>query len=171
MKHAVALKWAAGVLAVAVSTGGIVAVRHYRSREVAVATVGPVAVAAPAPVAPPDAPVETPPPVVVAPVPEPPKPPRPPASAESSLVGESRLLERARSALQTGHAAAALDACEHHAHTYPRGQLREERERIAIEALIALGRHDAAETRATRFDRTFPDSVQSARIHALLDPR
>jgi len=90
---------------------------------------------------------------------------------EPSLADEAALLDRARTALQRGDARAALATCDAHAKNFTHGALREERERIAIEALLALGRHGDAEARAQRFDRAFPNSVQSERIHALLRDR
>jgi hypothetical protein len=98
--------------------------------------------------------------------------PAPPKHAPAStLVEESQLLERARHALQASDATTALALCERHSRVYVHGELGEERERIAIEALVALGRHDDAAARAKRFDRAFPNSVQSGRIHALVDHR
>ena len=85
-----------------------------------------------------------------------------------ALAAETRLLDRAQSALRRGAAGTALSLCERHARRFPRGTLREERERIAIEALLDLGRPSQARARARAFESQFPDSVQLPRIHALL---
>lgn len=165
----VVLKWiAAGVVVV----GGGVAVQQtvaHRSRPTPPAPQ--LAVTEP-PTPPPDAPPpDAPPPAIDAAVSEvaPPAPPPPPEGApEGSLTNEAALLDRARTALQHGDARAALATCNAHATRFKHPVLREERERIAIEALVALGRHDEARARAQRFDLAFPNSVQSERIHALL---
>jgi hypothetical protein len=106
------------------------------------------------------------PPPVVAPVREPVV-----HAPADTLAAETSLLDHARAALQRGDAAAALASCDAHAKKYARGVLREERERIAIEALAALGRRDEATARTQRFDRAFPNSVQSERLHALVRAR
>lgn len=90
---------------------------------------------------------------------------------EQSLAVEGAMLERARRALVDRDAGGALAICERHARRFPRGALREERERLAIEALVKLGRRREAVARVAAFDRAFPDSVQSERVHALLDSR
>ena len=88
--------------------------------------------------------------------------------AAEDLVAEARLLARAEAALRAGAPAQTLTLAEQHADQYRGGSLREERERLAIEALLALGRRSDAETRARRFRATFPDSVQQTRIDELL---
>ncbi len=93
------------------------------------------------------------------------------APTGSDLAAETALLEQARAALQGGSAKRALAIADEHARRHVRGQLREERERLAIEALVAQGRIDAARERAKRFDQAFPNSVQSERIHALIRRR
>lgn len=156
-----ALKWiAAGVVAV----GGGVAVQQVVSHRASPPPAPQIAVA--------------PPPIVVDAMPDPPDaapvvevaappPPHKPVTHDT-LAAEAALLDRARTAIQHGDAAAALAACDVHAKKFAHGTLGEERERIAIEALVALGRRADAEARAQRFDRTFANSVQSERIHALL---
>jgi len=157
------VKWiAAGVVAV----GGGVAIQQAVSHRDGPP---PPPISAPAPAPAPIA--EVTPDVVPEPVPAP-----APAAAvhrapEPSLADEAALLDRARTALQRGDARAALATCDAHVKNFTHGALREERERIAIEALLALGRHGDAEARAQRFDRAFPNSVQSERIHALLRDR
>jgi len=89
-------------------------------------------------------------------------------SARSDLAAETRLLDGARAALQHGDAAIALARTTQHARAFPSGMLQEERERIAIESLVRLGRTGAARQRAERFRSRFPRSVQLRRIDRLL---
>lgn len=90
------------------------------------------------------------------------------SDSAGALAAETHLLDRAQAALREGAARTALSLCQRHAHRFPRGALREERERIAIEALLDLGRRAEAAARARAFEKRFPDSVQLPRIHALL---
>ncbi len=90
------------------------------------------------------------------------------ASAEAlssrGLAAERALLDVARSALARGEAAEALAATERHAHEYPDGALVEEREALAIKALVALGRMGEARTRAHSLEQRFPNGLT---IHAV----
>lgn len=105
-----------------------------------------------------------------APTPDPTPTPEPtPTKRGDGLGAESRLLAAAQTALRDGAAARALRLVETHRRRHPAGSLREERERIAIEALLALGRRGDAEARARRFRTAFPQSVQWERIRALLE--
>jgi hypothetical protein len=92
-------------------------------------------------------------------------------SPEEALAEETRLLGRAQSALAAGDGRGALRWVDRHTRRFARGALAEERERLAIEALVVLGRRAAAETRAQAFRRRFPRSVQWPRIRELLDGR
>jgi hypothetical protein len=85
-------------------------------------------------------------------------PPTPVPSARG-LAAERGLLDVARSALARGEAGAALTATERHSREYPSGVLVEEREAIAIKALVALGRKDEAQTRAKAFEQRFPNGL------------
>jgi hypothetical protein len=80
---------------------------------------------------------------------------------------EVQTLDDARAAL-AGNPSQALALCNQHAREFPRGMLIEERERIAIEALVGLGRKDAAKARATRFFANFPNSSYRKRIDRLI---
>lgn len=82
-----------------------------------------------------------------------------PALAARGLGVERSLLDVARSALARGEAAEALDAVDRHARDYPDGALVEEREALAIKALMALGRRDEARERAARFELRFPNGL------------
>lgn len=64
--------------------------------------------------------------------------------------------------------AGALAICQAHAQRYPRGQFSEERERIAIEALVRLGRRGEATTRLDTFRKAFPRSGYRARLERLV---
>jgi hypothetical protein len=92
--------------------------------------------------------------------------PRPSALPSSSLVegglaAERALIDRARAALARGDTAATERAVELHRSRFPKGQLSEEREAIAIRALRASGRSGEAKQREADFARTYPDSVFS----------
>jgi outer membrane protein assembly factor BamD (BamD/ComL family) len=69
------------------------------------------------------------------------------------------MLSVARTALARGQYAFALEALEHHASRYPDGRLAEEREVLAIQALVGAGRRDEARARAERFRRQHPHSL------------
>jgi hypothetical protein len=55
-----------------------------------------------------------------------------------------------------------------HAKAYPNGALAQEREVIAIEALVKLGRRDEAAKRATGFHKSFPQSSHGERVDRLI---
>ena len=80
---------------------------------------------------------------------------------------ELTLLDRARTQMATD-AAAAMRALDAHLALYPSGRFAQEREVLAIEALVRLGRRPEAETRAAAFDRAFPTSAHRRRIAVLL---
>ena len=97
-----------------------------------------------------------------APVAPPPKASAPLAPAVPSargLAAERALLDIARSGLARGDATEALAAVDRHAREYPNGVLVEEREALAVKALVALGRRDEAHGRAARFEERFPSSL------------
>ena len=139
-----------------------------------VASVPPPVIAAPPIAAPPIA--ETPRPHVRV---APPKPP--PAAPERVLpvapppapptISEVALLEQARAALRGGDTAHALELVEQDATLYPDGVLVEEREALAIETLIKLGRRDEAVAKWTKFATSYPHSNYHARLQRLIDER
>ena len=106
-----------------------------------------------------------------APAPRPRTRARPPSAddAPSTLVEEARLLARAQAALD-GSPADALTLAEEHAHSVRRGVLVEEREAIAVEALVDLGRVDEARRRADRLLARHPRSAYRTRLEAVLPP-
>lgn len=80
---------------------------------------------------------------------------------------EGMLLLRARAALPRD-AARALALAEEHRDLYPEGAMTSEREVLAIEALVALGRAQEADARASRFLRAHGDSPYRSRVeHAI----
>jgi hypothetical protein len=100
-----------------------------------------------------------------APVSMPARAPEPaPALATDAEVS---LLQSAQDALPSDPRAALL-LVGRHAARFPHGALAQEREVLAIEALLRLDRHDDARLRAGRFYRDFPRSAHRARIEALV---
>ena len=81
---------------------------------------------------------------------------------------EAQLLDRADQALRQGDAAGALALATEHAKAYPHGVLAQEREFIAIQALVALGRTGAASSRARAFRQAYPGSSHLTRLDALV---
>jgi hypothetical protein len=108
-----------------------------------------------APAAPSSSVSSRPPPVRSAPPSDPPAV----ASADRALLAERALIERARVALTRGAPAAALEALDEHAVLHPSGRLREEREALAIQALVRAGRDAEARGRAVTFRAAYPQSV------------
>lgn len=96
--------------------------------------------------------------------------PAPPEPVAEEPPSEGALLLRARTALRHD-AARALAIAEEHRVAYPEGTMRAEREVLAIEALTRLGRWDAAEQRAARFDERYPTSPYRGRVEAALSRR
>ena len=90
-----------------------------------------------------------------------------PASPRVDPVLELALLTKARRVL-TVQPHTALEIAAEHERDYPQGLLTEEREVIAIEALVKLGRRAQAAQRAQRFLARFPGSAQRARLDQLL---
>jgi hypothetical protein len=80
---------------------------------------------------------------------------------------ELTLLDRAR-ARMAPDPAAAMRALDAHLALYPRGTFAQEREVLAIEALVRLGRRPEAEARAAAFESAFPGSAHRRRIAVLL---
>lgn len=86
--------------------------------------------------------------------------PRPSSAVAPDPAADERvLLDRARGAVEREDGAEALAVTEEHARKFPRGALVQEREAIAVRALILLGRRDEARTRIDRFRERFPDSL------------
>jgi len=103
--------------------------------------------------------------------------PRPSASAQpvrapalgehEDPVAELALLERAQRVLRSDPAA-ALALAESHRARFERGALAQEREMLAIEALLRLERRAHAERRARAFAQRYPQSSHGPRLRDLL---
>jgi hypothetical protein len=96
------------------------------------------------------------------PVPAPTPAPLPPSELE--LLRQARLWVATRPA----QAISLLDA---HQAAYPHGNLEQEREVVAIDALMRLHREADARQRAEQFRQRFPDSAYLRRIDVLLGGR
>jgi hypothetical protein len=91
---------------------------------------------------------------------------QPASSADSrpnTLVEETRYLSELR-ALAATNPGAALALADDGARRFPRGVFGHEREAIAIQALVALGRSSQARARAGRFLRAYPKSPYAERL-------
>lgn len=62
----------------------------------------------------------------------------------------------------------ALEVCDAHVRAYPAGTLAQEREVIAVDALMRLHRAGDARARAGRFHATWPSSAHGRRVDALV---
>jgi hypothetical protein len=91
-------------------------------------------------------------------------------SRDLDLAAERTLLETARTALGRSDPAAALASLERHAQRHPSGQLREERDALAVQTLAALGRTEEARSRADRFRRAYPGSLFLPVVDATVGP-
>src|SRR5262249_46233092 len=80
-------------------------------------------------------------------------------SRDTDLAAERAVIERARSALARGDGQGALVPIAQHERGFARGQLVEEREALAVEALVTAGRVQEAAERAARFRKAFPNSL------------
>jgi hypothetical protein len=69
------------------------------------------------------------------------------------------MLDSARNALTRGDPAGALAILDRHAKRFPGARLGEEREALAIQALVLSDRYDDARARAARFRSTAPNSL------------
>jgi hypothetical protein len=81
---------------------------------------------------------------------------------------EAAILERARAQLATSPAT-ALSTTEHHARSFPRGVLSQEREVVAIDALLRLGRRADAVARVDAFRARHPASAYLRRLDRLIE--
>jgi hypothetical protein len=89
------------------------------------------------------------------------------AAARDDLAEEVRILRAAEQSLASSPGE-SLRLGEEHRRRFPRGTLAQEREVVAIDALVRLGRMDAARTRAERFGQSYPGSSHAARVEALV---
>ena len=91
------------------------------------------------------------------------------SAATDPVLEEAALLARARRAIDTDPRA-ALAAVQVHEQRFAHGELIEEREAIAIEALMRTGQASLAATRARHFLAQFPGSAYRGRVHDALAP-
>jgi outer membrane protein assembly factor BamD (BamD/ComL family) len=82
---------------------------------------------------------------------------------------ERTLIEDARARLKSGDATGALARLGEHAANYPDGQLAEDREALAVQALVHAGQYDAAWTRAAALRARWPNSVFLPAVDATLE--
>lgn len=92
------------------------------------------------------------------------------ASPARQLADEQAILDIARAALNRGEWEAALGAVDRHERRYPGGLLAEEREVLAIEALVLAGHADEGRARAGRFEKRYPRSVLLPTVQAVVAP-
>lgn len=92
-----------------------------------------------------------------------------PSEEPTRPPSELGLLAEARSVLRSSPAQTLRLTDEHRAQ-FGGGALVEEREVLAIEALIRLGRRPQAASRAERFHHRYPRSIHAGRIAAVLAP-
>ncbi len=165
-KSVLSIKVAIGVAAIGAASGGAYYVVAHRAPAIA-----PVVVPSAPRVqttAPPLPTATTPAPTIddSAPAPSAKKPPT--TKVPVDAAAEFDLVQRGGDALLQRHAGDALSLANEHARRFPGGAHAEDRERIAIEALVDLGRTDEAKTRARRFFARYPSSAYRPRIESLV---
>lgn len=96
-------------------------------------------------------------------------------SAESTprlpgdLAAERMLLDEARAAIANGRSDKALRAIGKHAEAFPHGLLAEEREALAVRALVMAGQPDSARARGDQFRTQYPNSVMRRAVESSLE--
>ncbi|HEX4621983.1 MAG TPA: hypothetical protein VH208_10495 [Myxococcaceae bacterium] len=164
----ISLKLASAVVVAAVAGGGAVVVIRSRAVTAPPEVPAPVVRVHRAPAEPPPEP----PPEVEPPPPAPPLrghravAPLPPVPA-TPQVNEVELVHQAQDMLGD-NPRAALSLAEKHRQLFPDGTFAQEREVIAIDALVRLRRTTDAAERARRFEESFPGSAHLPRVHALV---
>ncbi|HEX5101057.1 MAG TPA: hypothetical protein VFV94_16215, partial [Polyangiaceae bacterium] len=83
-----------------------------------------------------------------------------------SLAEQQALLDDARGALRRGDGTAALAALRSHTSRFPETVFDEERQAVAIRALVLVGQLDAARQREAAFERRFPASLLTSSLRA-----
>jgi hypothetical protein len=166
VSKAVALKVAAGAVATALLGTGVLLLRSEHApppeaKPVLAVTAAPVIEPSVAPAEPPKA----------EPEPAARSEKAPPATRRSLLDAEASLLSKARSELRSGNTGAAEAALNQLQSTFPRGQLGQEREVLAVEVLAANGSMAAARRRARAFIAAHPTSPHSAKLERLVGER
>jgi hypothetical protein len=90
------------------------------------------------------------------------------AASGSSLSEQVQSLDRARVALSSGDAGAALIEITHYRNAWPKGVFLTEASVLEIEALAKRGERSLAAIRAQAFVAAHPDSPQAERLRALI---
>lgn len=90
------------------------------------------------------------------------------ADSLTDLARERALLDIARADAAHGDPAQALNTAEQHRHQFPQGRLAEEREALAIRALLSLGHRREAEARARAFRTAYPHSFLTSVLESAL---
>jgi hypothetical protein len=90
------------------------------------------------------------------------------ARDELGIAAEAKLLERARRHLSTDPALALTETSQHR-ERFAAGQMVAERELIAVEALLRLGRRSEAERRASLQLQTDESGLYTKRLRQLLE--
>jgi hypothetical protein len=89
------------------------------------------------------------------------------AAPAPDAAGELRLLESAQQALRDDPAR-ALAIAEQHRRRFAHGEFAQEREMLAIDALMALGQRERAAARARAFARRYPNSTHLPHLRDLV---
>ncbi|HVH42991.1 MAG TPA: hypothetical protein VM925_11630, partial [Labilithrix sp.] len=92
----------------------------------------------------------------------------PSVSTPGRLAEERAILDSARVALGRSDGEAALGALAKHEKRFPAGLLAEERDALAVQAFVLVGRYDEARTRGTRFRERYPGSMLLPALDASL---
>jgi hypothetical protein len=87
------------------------------------------------------------------------------------LAEQVQSLDRARVALGTGDAGAALIEIAHYRNAWPQGVFLTEASVLEIEALALRGERSLAAARAAAFVAAHPDSPQAERLRRLIPAR
>lgn len=95
--------------------------------------------------------------------------PAPVAPKPAAQVDELGLIARAHDALR-GNPGQSLALCKEHETKFASGQFAEEREAVAIEALVYLERKNEADRRWTAFQKRFPSSSHRAHLEGFFSP-
>ncbi len=85
-------------------------------------------------------------------------------SSATTLAEEGRLLAQAHQLIQSGQGQQALEVLRTSESRFPRSVLYQEREVLTIEALGVTGASGAAEQRAQRFLKRYPNSPHAGRL-------
>jgi hypothetical protein len=92
---------------------------------------------------------------------------RPTTNAEAPTQEEIALIDRAHQTLRTDPQG-ALALCKEHETKFASGHFAQEREAVAIEALVQMNRKDEAKRRFSSFDNQYPSSSHRVHLESLL---